>query len=188
MTIPPLPTPIAQRPRNGFIDDDHDVIIAMAQEGASLTQIGNVFDKTVKSIETRARKLLPPGQRKIPSDRVLPTLAIVSAEPGYDWRSTIAQDDPLPPVNEIVHTGIAGLSDDQLVTCAHAVAVCLPHGPGFDELLAECNRRRLGRRIVTAHAAHRRLQESPNPDQAEEISEAWAEEIGFHAPHRNSWM
>lgn len=187
MTITPLPTPMLQRPRNGFVDEDHDVIIAMAQEGATLTQIGNVFDKTSKSIETRARKLLPPGQRKIPTDRVLPTLAMLSSEEGYDWRTTIAMDDPLPPVNKVIHSGIEGLTDEQLIQCAHAVAVCHPHGPVFDELLAECNKRLLGPGIVAAHAKHRKLQELSNPDQAEEISEAWAEELGFRPPRRSYW-
>ncbi|MEL4504428.1 hypothetical protein AAEX63_06575 [Luteococcus sp. H138] len=183
-------------PRTGlaYTDDDHDTLLAMLREGASTGEIAVALGRTIKSIEQRARKLLPPGQRHCPLDRVMPTLATVCAEPDYDWRTTISLDDPPAPINRIERVGIEGLTDEQLVECAHAVAVCLPHGAIFELLKDETNKRRLVHEVVRRHAVHRHLGEQAEPEQAQDISSAWAQAVGFetsfnryHPVYRGDW-
>lgn len=174
-----MTTITASRTGLAYTDEDHDTLLSMLREGASTPEIAVALCRTVKSVEQRARKLLPPGQRHCPLDRVMPTLATACADPDYDWRTTISQDDPPAPINKIVRSGIEGLTDDQLVECAHAVAVCGPQAGIFDQLKKEVNERGLGQRICARHRLHRRLQEQPNPDQCDEISRAWSDAIGF---------
>ncbi|MEL4358463.1 MULTISPECIES: hypothetical protein [unclassified Luteococcus] len=171
-------------PRMGltYTDEDHDTLLGMLREGASTGEIALALGRTIKSVEQRARKLLPPGQRHCPLDRVMPTLAKVCAEPGYDWRATVCLDDPPAPINKIVRSGIEGLESPELVEFAHDLAVCFPQGPMFESVTAEVRKRGLVGDVVRRHELHRRLREEPDPDQAYEISTAWADAVGFGRP------
>lgn len=169
-----------------FTDEDHELIVRLVREGADGPALARALKRTQTSAEQRARKLLPPGQRRCPIDRVLPSLAAAVAEEGYDWRTVIAQDDPPAPVRQVVRSGIEGLDDDQLVTCAHAVAVSPVALPLRDELVAEVNKRRLGHRVALEHSIYRRFTDQPNPHADEEISDGWCQAMGFTPGYRYS--
>lgn len=171
-----------------FTDEDHELIISKVREGAQGPELARALKRTQASVEQRARKLLPPGQRRCPIDRVLPTLAAAVTEPDYDWRTVVALDDPKPPVNEIVRVGISGLSDEELVECAHAVAVTLPRGEQFESLRDEVNQRGLGYQLARRHVLHRQLVEAPHGDQHDGISSSWCEAMGFSDARSYGYM
>jgi hypothetical protein len=128
-TSPHGPVARVQPRRSGqpWTDDDYERLVALVREGSDVPAAADALGRTEGAVTSRLRALLPPEQRSILADRVLPTLREhVRERPDYPWAEVLAQGSPPAPiVQEVVHrAGVAGLEADLLVEAAWAMLHC----------------------------------------------------------------
>ena len=187
--MPTTVTPISvttAHPRNGapYTEADHEMLVAMLKERATLEHMSEKLGRQPRALLTRLRKLLPPEQRKCPTDRVVPAAWDVVTDEAYDWRRTILLPDPLPPVTHVTRSGVAGLCDGDLATVAQALAVAHPSSELMAEVREEVRQRGLGYEVVHRQVAHLRRNCLGSPSSHEEQAWAWAEELGLGGRYR----
>jgi hypothetical protein len=163
-TVPPVPRPRPGHPgrpsRSGqpWTDDDYERLVALVREGHGIARIADALDRTEGAVTPRLRALLPPEQRAILADRVLPTLRDhVRERPDYPWAEVmVTMPPPAPIVEEVVHrAGIAGLESELLAEVAWAVLHCeTAASAAVRQVCREAEARGLGRdleeRLATA--------------------------------------
>ncbi|WP_457205140.1 hypothetical protein, partial [Nocardioides sp. P5_C9_2] len=100
---------------------------ALVREGHGIARIAEALERTEGAVTPRLRALLPPEQRAILADRVLPTLRDHLRERAdYPWAEImVTMPPPAPVVEEVVHrAGVAGLEPALLAELAWAVLHC----------------------------------------------------------------
>lgn len=139
---------------------------------------------------TRLGRLLPLAQRECLADRVLPALRDALADPDYDWAAEMLLTPPPASIvhQEVIRTGLDGLSDDQLVTIAYALmASC---GAEEHDVLTDLEPLLCERRLVDElieRRAMRAVRASPHP--IEEVF-TWAHAsywVNGRSSHRTSY-
>ena len=102
---------------------DYESLVDGIREGLDLPALASRLGRSSNGVSTRLRRLLPLAQRDCLFDQVLPALRLALADPGYDWRAEMLLSPPPAPIihQEVIRTGLDGLSDDQVVTVAYAL-------------------------------------------------------------------
>lgn len=172
-------------PNNGkpWTDEQHELLVERVRSGDDLTELAHALGRTPGSVTMRMKRLLPPDNRDHPSDLVLTVLRELLADPDADWRANLLRSTTPRPVitpPPVIHTGVAGLQDDDLLPVAYAL---LTHGganPGelLQRTLREVSHRGLTWKIVTERV--RELRYSPGSTLSEyqliDLAEAWVRE------------
>lgn len=135
---PARPRPVREQPPNSgqpWTDADYEEILAAAREGVTdMDDVAQRLGRTRHPTLTKAKRLLPVGERAAPVDRIMRLLREHLDEPDYDWQRTTLEEPPPPPViNPPALTGIAGLAPDDLVRIAYALT--LATGVADEDLL-----------------------------------------------------
>jgi hypothetical protein len=123
----PVAHPQPRRSGQPWTDDDYERLVALVREGHDVPAVAEALGRTEGAVTPRLRALLPPEQRSILADRVLPVLrGHVRERPDYPWAEVLGQaSPPAPVVQEVVHrAGVAGLESDLLVEAAWALLHC----------------------------------------------------------------
>jgi hypothetical protein len=97
------------------------------RDGHEVPEIADALERSEGAVTPRLRALLPPEQRTILADRVLPTLrGHVQEQPNYPWAEVlVSMPPPAPVVEQVVHrAGVAGLDPELLAEVAWAVLHC----------------------------------------------------------------
>lgn len=120
---------------------DYESLVEGIRKGLELPALATRLGRSTTSVSTRLRRLLPLPQRECLFDQVLPALRSALADPGYDWRTEMRLSPPPAPIihQEVIRTGLDGLSDDQLITVAYALLASGGREEG--ELLDQLNER-----------------------------------------------
>lgn len=127
-SVTPLfqPAPRAAKPkRSGRLWEqlDYELLVEGVREGLDVPALAERVGRVDSSVWQRLRRLLPLAQRECHLDQVLPALRTALADPAYDWQAEMLLIPPPTPIvhQEIVRTGLDGLSADHAVTIAYAL-------------------------------------------------------------------
>jgi hypothetical protein len=110
-----------------WADEDYERLVALVREGHDVPAIADALERTEGAVTPRLRALLPPEQRAILADRVLPTLrGHVREQPDYPWAEIMVRlPPPAPVVQRVEHlAGAAGLEVALLLEAAWALLHC----------------------------------------------------------------
>lgn len=102
---------------------DYESLVEGIRQGLQLPALATRLGRSTNVVSIRLRRLLPLAQRDCLPDQVLPALRLALADHGYDWRAEMLLSPPPAPVihQEVIRTGLDGLSDDQVITLAYAL-------------------------------------------------------------------
>lgn len=145
-SVTPLfqPTPVAAKPkRSGKLWEelDYELLVEGIREGLDVPALAERVGRVESSVWQRLRRLVPLPQRGCLTDQLLPVLRTALDDPEYDWRTEMRLTPAPAPIvhQEVVRTGLDGLSDDQMVTVAYALLASSGHEEA--ELFAELRER-----------------------------------------------
>lgn len=179
----PEPIPLYSRSGHSWSSLEHETIASGAAAGHTLEEIARELGRKPEAVLQRSRRMLPVDERKSPPELVMARLSeLLAADPDYDWRHTMLKDPPPAPINkppDVVHTGIPGLTDEQLLVVAYAVLVAdhqdPDDSPAAREIVqAACDRRLNGPLGRLRIAALRRIGYI-DPQHEHEYAHNWLE-------------
>ena len=153
---------------------DYALLAQGVRERLDVPQLAKRIGRNESTVPQRLRRLLPVAKRACPLELVLDAVRTALADPDYDWQAEMLLSPPPAPIihNEIVHTGIAGLDDEQLVIIGYALMAASPelNSDLLSVVFRQLDERDLLAKVVNLRA-HRSARASPLP-----ISEdaAWA--------------
>ncbi|WP_129783395.1 hypothetical protein [Promicromonospora panici] len=146
--------------------EENERLVALVRAGKDLDAVADGVQRSSTSVVARLRRMLPLEHRSCPNDRVIIALRGHLRDPAYDWQGQMLLTlPPRPVVNPpaIVHQGLAGLPDDDLVAVAHSVLLDdrVATAGLRERLVGEVNERHLGHQVGRSHesylATHREL-------------------------------
>lgn len=134
-----------------WTDDDYETLVRLCRAGADAAAVADALQRSAVPVLTRAKRLLPVAERGLPLDRTLTQLRRHLEDPDYDWAKQLATSPPpRPVVNNVhppaLHTGVPGLTDEQLVAVAYAFSWAPASGVSASvsaDVAREVSRRRL---------------------------------------------
>lgn len=169
----PRPAP-GSRHGQAWEASDYELLAQGVREGLDVPQLAERIGRHESTVPQRLRRLLPVAQRACPPELFLGAARTALADPDYDWRAEMLLSPPPAPVihNEIVHTGIAGLDDEQLVIIGYALMAASPELTSdlLSVVFRQLEQRDLLAKVVHQRA-HRSARASPLPIGEDE---AWA--------------
>ncbi|MFT4295298.1 MAG: hypothetical protein QM582_07790 [Micropruina sp.] len=164
----------AKRPnRHGqpWVIADYELLVQGVREGLELPALASRIGRTETVLLPRLRRLLPVAQRDCFPELVLDALRTALADDGYDWRHEMLLSPPIVR-NEIIRSGLDGLTDDQAVTIGYALLASggAEEAELFEQLAPRLSESRLMDRLVDLRAC-RVVRSSPYSVDADS---AWA--------------
>jgi hypothetical protein len=168
-----------------WTDEETAKIVEMVREGAAADAITTRSGRGTTSVLSRMRRMLPLEHRSCPPDMVVATLRDHLRDPGYDWRATMLLTPPPRPIvrsPEIVRTGVAGLTDGDLVGIAHSVLLDdRAATAGLRErLVGEIRARGLSRDVAGSHETYlTTLREPLGIRDLDEWVHRWSKAVGL---------
>ena len=183
------------RSRTGmtWTEEENVQLVALVRTGADLEAVAEGVQRSTTSVVSRLRRMLPLEHRSCPNDRVVIALRDHLRDPGYDWPAQMLLTLPPRPVVSspaIVHEGLAGLVDDDLVTVAHSVLLDdrVATAELRGRLVDEVRQRRLANRVRQSHeaylATHRELAGFRDLD---EQVHRWSKAVGLVEDGYYAW-
>lgn len=165
---------VASRHGHSWEASDYDLLVEGIRQGLDVPALAERLGRVERTVYPRVRRLLPLAQRDCLPELVLSAARTALQDTEYDWRSEMLLTPAPAPIvrNEIVHTGLAGLTNEQLVPIGYALMAV--SGELQEEPLAgvvrELDERGLQPDLIELRA-HLSVRASPQP-----ISEgaAWA--------------
>lgn len=178
MELIELPTPA----RSGTLwtEEDYELAIHQVKAGAGIDQLAEALQRKPEAVANKLRRLLPPQQRKCPTDRTVHALKTALDDPDYDWRKVVLESLPAAPVTKIVRTGLPGLEAADLVATTYALATTRTRGPDelLDRALEEVSDRRMDYALMQTRATALLQQDSPvTRHEAMECARDWLESL-----------
>ncbi len=136
-----------------WLMSDYELMVQGVRDGLELPSLASRLGRAEKVLLPRLRRLLPAAQRECYPELVLDALRTALADDTYDWRHEMLLSPPIIR-NEIVHSGLDGLSDDQVVTVAYALLVSggAEESALFDQLSERLASDRLTDRLIEMRA------------------------------------
>lgn len=178
---------VPDRSGRPWTDEETARIVALVRAGADEPAITARSGRGSASVVNRLRRMLPLEHRSCPVDMVVSALRDHLRDPDYDWRAAMLLT-PLPrPVvrpPDLVRTGVAGLTDDDLVGIAHSVLLDdrAANADLRERLVGEVRERRLGQGVVDAHETYlTTLREPVGIRDLDEWVHRWSRAVGLGA-------
>ena len=170
-----------------WTDEETAKIVALVRGGADERTVTARSGRSGSSLVSRLRRMLPLEHRSCPVDMVVPALRDHLSDPDYDWRAAMLLTPPPRPVvrpPDIVRTGVAGLTDGDLVGIAHSVLLDDRAATADlrERLVGEVRERRLGQGVVDAHETYlTTLREPVGIRDLDEWVRRWSAAVGLGA-------
>lgn len=182
-----MPEEIVGPDRTGrpWTDEETARIVAWVRDGADEHTVTLRARRSTTSVVSRMRRMLPPEHRSCPADLVVPALRGHLRDPDYDWRATMLLAPPPRPVvrpPDIVRTGVAGLTDADLVGITHSVLLDDRASTADlrERLVGEVRERALARDVVDAHETYlTTLREPVGIRDLDEWVHRWSSAVGL---------
>ena len=168
-----------------WTDEETARIVALVRDGADEHTVTLRARRSTTSVVHRMRRMLPLEHRSCPADMVVPALRGHLRDPDYDWRATMLLTPPPRPVvrsPDIVRTGVAGLTDGDLVGITHSVLLDDRAATADlrERLVGEVRDRGLGRQVVDSHETYlTTLREPFGVRDLDERVHRWSEAVGL---------
>lgn len=168
-----------------WTDEETARIVALVRDGADEHTVTLRARRSTTSVVHRMRRMLPLEHRSCPADMVVPALRGHLRDPDYDWRATMLLTPPPRPVvrsPDIVRTGVAGLTDGDLVGITHSVLLDDRAATADlrERLVGEVRDRGLGRQVVDSHETYlTTLREPFGVRDLDEWVHRWSEAVGL---------
>ncbi len=173
ITRPPGTGPVIRR-TGGWPPEEQQRLVDLVRHGVDLPDLVEALNRSRAPIVTRLRLMLPLAHRDCPADLVLTAAREAFADPDHDWRAAQLLSPPPRPIEQVVLSGVAGLTDDQLVTVAYSLLTS--HGYEERLLLAELlpllRERQLSWRVTERRRNHL-LHHNLSVEEAERAAHAW---------------
>ncbi|MFE7509376.1 hypothetical protein [Promicromonospora sp. NPDC057488] len=184
-----MPEEIEGPDRTGrpWTDEETARIVDLVRAGADESTVVARSRRSGPSVVSRLRRMLPLEHRSCPSDMVAAALHGHLRDADYDWRAAMLLTPPPRPVvrpPEIVRTGVAGLTDGDLVGIAHSVLLDDRAATADlrERLVGEVRERGLVRDVVAAHESYlATLREPAGIRDVDEWVHRWSTAVGLGA-------
>jgi len=142
-----------------WTEEENEQLVALVRGGADVDAVAHEVRRSSTSVVARLRRMLPLEHRSCPNDRVVIALCDHLRDPDYDWQGQMLLTlPPRPVINPpaIVHEGLAGLPDDDLVAVTHSVLLDdrVATADLRGRLVDEVKQRRLGDQVGRSHEAY----------------------------------
>ncbi len=142
-----------------WTDEETARIVAWLRDGADEHTVVARARRSGASVVSRMRRMLPLEHRSCPTDMVVAALRGHLRDPDYDWRATMLLTPPPRPVvrpPDIVRTGVAGLTDADLVVVTHSVLLDDRAATADlrERLIGEVKERGLRREVLDSHETY----------------------------------
>lgn len=142
----------AQGGRHGkaWEPSDYELLVQGVREGLDEAALAEHIGRAQSVLPQRLRRMLPVTQRGCYPELVLPALREALSDPEYDWQAEMLLSPPPAPIirNEIIRSGVDGLTDADLVIVAHALMAA--GGRREEELLDQVTERLNGDGLMEA--------------------------------------
>ncbi|MFI2363314.1 hypothetical protein [Promicromonospora sp. NPDC019610] len=168
-----------------WTDEETARIVRWVRDGADEHTVIARSRRSGPSVVSRMRRMLPLEHRSCPTDMVVAALRGHLRDPDYDWRATMLLTPPPRPIirsPDIVRTGVAGLTDADLVGIAHSVLLDDRAATADlrERLVGEVRERGLGRDVVTSHESYlATLREPVGIRDLDEWVHRWSDAVGL---------
>ncbi|MGY3126709.1 hypothetical protein ACVWW9_000208 [Agrococcus sp. UYP33] len=136
----------ASRRGKAWTEEDYTDLMRGCRSDSDVVDLARQLGRSVQSVQSQLRRLLPADERHLPLDLALPRLRQLDIDGDYDWLEALAKRTPSPwDPNPLVVTdpdarGLGGLTDDELLSVALSIVISGQECPA--DLL-----RRLGREL-----------------------------------------
>ena len=170
-----------------WTDEETAKIVDWVRGGADFGAITTRSGRGSTSVLNRMRRMLPLEHRSCPPDMVVATLRDHLRDQDYDWRATMLLTPPPRPIvrsPEIVRTGVAGLTDGDLVRVTHSVLLDDRAATADlrERLVGEVRTRGLSRQVADSHETYlTTLREPLGIGDLNEWVHRWSKVVGIGA-------
>lgn len=140
---------------------DYELLVQGLRDGLEVPALAARLGRSASVMLPRLRRLLPVAQRECPPEFIMDALRAALADADYDWRGEMLLSPPIVR-NEIVHTGVEGLTDDEAVTVVYALLASAGHEEAelLERLVPRMERDGLLERVIDLRA-QRAVRASP---------------------------
>jgi hypothetical protein len=153
------PALVDPAPRSGkaWTEEDYLDLLSACRSGCGLVEIAQRVGRTLQSVQSQLRRLLPADERHLPLDLALPRLRQLDSAGDYDWLGALAKRTPSPWGSQPSATagagarGVGGLTDDELLHLALSTLTYADDSSGVARQIA----RELRRRGLASQLEHR---------------------------------
>jgi hypothetical protein len=168
-----------------WTEEENEQVVALVRGGATLDAVAAQLKRSSTSVVSRMRRMLPLEHRSCPNDRVTIALHGHLRDPDYDWQAQMLLTPPPRPVVQppsVIHRGLAGLPDDELVAVTHSVLLDdrATTAELRTRLVDEVRQRRLAGAVEASHEAYLATRrEAVGFRDPEEQVRRWSKAVGL---------